>query len=36
MTAAYQDVGGDRVARLDRRIDMGVRSGGLTRSKPGA
>lgn len=23
--------GGDRVARLDQRIDMGIRSGGLTR-----
>ena len=24
---------GDRVARLDQRIDMGIRSGGLTRSE---
>ena len=24
---------GDRVARLDQRIDMGVRSGGLTRNE---
>jgi len=33
----YQDVGGDRVARLDQRIDMGIRSGGLTpATKPGA
>jgi hypothetical protein len=29
----YQDVGGDRVARLDQRIDMGIRSGGLSRSE---
>lgn len=29
----YQDVGGDRVARLDQRIDMGIRSGGLTRNE---
>jgi hypothetical protein len=29
----YQDVGGDRVARLDQRIDVGIRSGGLTRSE---
>jgi hypothetical protein len=29
----YQDVGGDRVARLDQRIDVGVRSGGLTRNE---
>jgi hypothetical protein len=29
----YQDVGGDRVARLDQRIDVGIRSGGLTRNE---
>ena len=29
----YQDVGGDRVARLDQRIDMGIRSGGLSRNE---
>ena len=29
----YQDVGGDRVARLDDRIDRGIRSGGLTRNE---
>jgi Ni/Co efflux regulator RcnB len=29
----HQDVGGDRVARLDQRIDVGVRSGGLTRNE---
>ena len=29
----YQDVGFDRVARLDQRIDMGIRSGGLTRNE---
>ncbi|KQY29255.1 hypothetical protein ASD21_06560 [Caulobacter sp. Root1455] len=29
----YQDVGGDRVARLDQRIDVGIRSGGLTRGE---
>jgi len=29
----YQDIGGDRVARLDQRIDMGIRSGGLTRNE---
>lgn len=28
-----QDVGGDRVARLDQRIDMGIRNGGLTRNE---
>ncbi len=28
-----QDVGGDRVARLDDRIDMGIRNGGLTRDE---
>jgi Ni/Co efflux regulator RcnB len=28
-----QDVGRDRVARLDQRIDVGVRSGGLTRDE---
>ena len=28
-----QDVGGDRVARLDDRIDRGIRSGGLTRNE---
>ncbi|MFZ0266763.1 hypothetical protein [Caulobacter sp.] len=28
-----QDVGGDRVARLDQRIDVGIRSGGLTRNE---
>jgi hypothetical protein len=25
--------GGDRVARLDQRIDMGIRNGGLTRNE---
>ena len=29
----YQDVGGDRVARLDQRIDVGIRSGGLSRNE---
>ena len=29
----YQDVGGDRVARLDQRIDMGIRNGGLSRNE---
>jgi hypothetical protein len=29
----YQDVGGDRVARLDHRIDQGIRNGGLTRNE---
>ena len=28
-----QDVGGDRVARLDQRIDVGIRSGGLSRNE---
>ena len=28
-----QDVGGDRVARLDQRIDMGIRNGGLSRNE---
>ncbi|KRA62707.1 hypothetical protein ASD89_22670 [Caulobacter sp. Root656] len=28
-----QDIGGDRVARLDDRIDRGIRSGGLTRNE---
>jgi Ni/Co efflux regulator RcnB len=28
-----QDYGGDRVARLDERIDRGIRSGGLTRNE---
>ena len=29
----HQDVGGDRVARLDQRIDVGIRSGGLSRNE---
>ena len=29
----YQDVGGDRVARLDQRIDVGIRNGALTRNE---
>ena len=28
-----QDIGGDRVARLDQRIDMGIRNGGLSRNE---
>lgn len=29
----HQDVGGDRVARLDQRIDVGIRNGALTRNE---
>jgi hypothetical protein len=29
----YHGQGGDRVARLDQRIDMGIRSGGLNRNE---
>ena len=29
----HQDVGNDRVARLDQRIDVGIRSGGLNRNE---
>ncbi|MBO9557519.1 MAG: hypothetical protein J7515_02900 [Caulobacter sp.] len=28
-----QDVGGDRIARLDQRIDWGIRNGDLTRNE---
>ena len=31
MAQSYRHDGGDRVARLDQRIDMGIRSGSLDR-----